>query len=54
MDVGGRRIDVGLGCGAQPEAEAVHIVLAACRAVPARTEAEADPMDVVLCGENRQ
>src|SRR6478735_10585985 len=47
-------VHVGLRARAQPEAEAVEVVLAAGRAVPARAQTQADPMHVVLSREYRQ
>jgi len=47
-------VHVGLRTGAQPEAQPVEVVLAAGGAVPACTQTQADPMHVVLRGEDRQ
>jgi len=58
-DVGGVHligvgVDVGLRARTQPEPEPVQIVFAARRAVPARSQAEIDPVHVVLGGEHRK
>jgi len=45
---------IGLCCRAEPETEAVEVVLTAGRTVPARAETRLDPMHMVLGGEHRQ
>src|ERR1700682_6823643 len=50
----GGGVHIGLGSRAEPETEAVEVVLTAGRTVPARTETQTDPMHMVLGGEKRQ
>jgi len=54
MDLIGVRIDIGLRARAEKESQAVEVVFAACRTVPARSQTQVDPVHVMLRGEYRQ